>query len=475
MTTRILNSCGAVRALDPRGRTLGVVLVIALGLAACGTDIIQAGAPPQEPAAVVEGEPPAETETTPAEDGGIDAAKDSGKGAAPPAKDPPKDAGPDALLALTPLACVVPGLPIPACPNGVAPNFASQALAPIAARGTRLRVDNGGFYQASWHNSKGVSYLTNRSGAFVVESVTGLVGLPNEAITLTRLAVDDCGTPTVLYLRSHLPAMSNKYDFRLFLATRKVGGWVHEPIEVPTSDDDASPATDYSSADLVLDDAGSPIVVLTRYSDSRFAILRRSGATFTAETLSIGGSRSFLPAAVWSNTLGLSLVYADGSASRPAVAWKLGSSWTESILSSEGPVDSFSAGDPSIAAAAGADGTVHVAYRIYPDSAGRRLRYASIAAPNAWTTPRPLPLSNGYMPEGITVLLAGTGKPRVTFNQFNGSQSVAHVSRLTDGVVLPAVVVGVSLDSGRAIDSSGREHVLTTGTVTKLYTQSCLP
>jgi hypothetical protein len=397
------------------------------------------------------------------------------------------DASPDAAL----LACPPPALPTSACASGVASTFtvSSQTTTGIntSVSSIRVRFDKGGFLHAAWSSGANVVYyMTNRSGTLTFEQVAGPKGVPNELVDSVRLAIDDCGRPQILYQRGSIAITHNGH--RIFLATKLATGWSEEELTVPKSPSDATPADDYDQQDLVVDAAGSPTVLFTRYFEAKITILERAGAAWTAETLpmtvgSIGGI-----VAATSPTLGLVVSYQDNVAGRPAVAWKSAGAWVPSVFTSGAYIDSFGSSDePNVQIAVAPDGSIHLAYVSLDDADNRTMHYAHIGAAGGFSPDVSVPMPTTSKPYGFRLMTTPGGDVRLVFDQLavhTGKNRVAPwLSTMTSGsfstpVPVPVVPASsLSCNTGSAIDGNGRLHVveISMNEPIVVQTQDCKP
>lgn len=378
--------------------------------------------------------------------------------------------------------CVPVAAPV-ACANGFASTFTSQSLPHlIGGGGARVRYDRGGKLHASWSNTVvGVTYLSNSTGSFVVEQVAQPMGLPNESFDFARLAVDACGNPTILYREEHQMGTGNQTGANVYLATRQNGVWSSEQVIVPTSASDGTPATDVGVVDLVLDTAGSPVVLALRKGDSHPMVMRRSGVTWSTESVPIVTYGINLPQATWSSTLGLVFATEDLQTFSHGVSlvWKQGGTWTKYDLPGADPLDAFGRDDePGLALNSDASGRVHLAWRSYLASGGRVMHYTTIASPSAWTPIVAVPLPFDSMPISMTLLLSSASEPMITYDQFDGSNEHSYISRMVGGSFAASARVALYVEnSASVVDATGRESVLVVNGngPAMLYTRACAP
>lgn len=396
------------------------------------------------------------------------------------------DAG-DAGTDTTPLACPPDKLPTTACANGLATTYVAATLPPQQFAGSvELDIDEGGFFHAAWAEQSvtpGVRYLSNTSGAFKVESLAGPTGLPSEALRFARLAIDDCGRPTVLYVRRQAPPSGvGAYISRIYVATRTKGGWAAEEVVVPKSAADATPGTDFDAVDLTTDGQHRPIVVTHRASSYNPVVSTKGAGGWTHEHLPVSTSGINLPRAAWSSTLGLVLAYAKGSTWKPAIAAKSGGTWTELEVPGSIAIDSFASNDDAVMAVSAApDGTVHLTYVNYVGSR-RAMRYSTVSSvAGGLSAPIAVPIPHAGLPIPMRVLARPGLEPRIVFEQFNGAQLHTYVSTMTAGAFGVAQDLGAYSGAGGAIDGNGRLHVLGSrygagsAKTTSLLTQACAP
>jgi hypothetical protein len=390
-----------------------------------------------------------------------------------------------------PLACPSPGSATTACASGVASTFTvSPQTAPAinaSVSSIRVRFDRGGFMHAAWSSGANiVFYLTDKSGTLTLEQVAGPSGVASEVVNDVRLAIDDCGRPQILYQRSSLAVQHHGH--RLFLTAKLTTGWSEEELTIPTSSTDATPADDYDENDLVLDAAGAPIVLFTRYFDRHITLLERSGAGFTAETLPMSiGLLGGIVAGV-SPTLGLVVAYEDLATSRPGVAWKVGGAWAPSVFTSGAMVDPYGVDDePNIELAIGPDGAAHVAYVSTNASSARTMHYTRIDGASGFAPDVIVPMTTTSKPDSFRLAIAPSGDARIIFEQVavhTGKNRVAPwLTTMTAGAFgtpVPIPVVPTSslhAASGSMLDANGRLHVVehSVNEPIVLLTQDCRP
>lgn len=378
--------------------------------------------------------------------------------------------------------CLTEGLPAPKCTNGVISTF--TALSGVSfpylnnPAGVRAVLDrSGAMHVVATASEQRLLYYSNAGGTWKEEVIA--TPLPaqdnnksfNGAISSARLAVDECGRPTVAFLRGYrFSGGATSADY-LHVATLTNGVWSEEQLYNQES---------VSSPVIVTAPNGTTYVAEERsFGDPTFIFVRVPGATsFKKET---GPVTKYLHDATWSKTLGLVLV--SGTSGSPRISFKDANGWKAYTLATttSSELASTIANDLSpLSGAADANGDVHLAWQT--DGAPSQLYYARFSN-GAFGTPELVAGAfGGNKDVGIAprLALSPSGAPFVAHGvRDNGLAWATRNGGTWASTLLPKPdnsALLVSSGPGLVIDASGRSHVISRSSSELVtFRQTCAP
>lgn len=356
-----------------------------------------------------------------------------------------------------------PAMPLARCSAGFDPYAFTEESVSTAVKGIsngRVQIDPGGFIHAAFTNRTvpvHIEYASNRSGAWVVETVANASAQPSAEVSRAHLVMGACGAPFVAYTRSHVPAGSMTGVQQMWLASKTGGTWTEQLVPVPTSSMDMTPSTAVTSFDITSDDTGVMYAV-ARVGNTAFVMQRSVAGVWTTETLPFYVYGLEAPVMSLHPTIGVILAYGDA----PKIALKEGGVWKESAV--PGAKNLLSSGfnhQPQIGVAADADGTVYLAWGA-GEANGSDTLYVSRRIAGTWTAPLAHSNATGWAADNLHVWVDAKNRARMTQELYATGGSVTPQWSLVedDGWLKRGISVGTSGTAVANTDDVGRLFVL---------------
>lgn len=353
--------------------------------------------------------------------------------------------------------------PIARCDHGFDPYSFTEEVVSTNVKGmsnARIQVDPGGYIHAAFTNRTvpvHIEYASNRSGAWVVETVANASAQPSAEVSRAHLVLGACGAPFVAYMRSHVPAGSPTGVRQMWLGARSGGTWTEELVPVPTSAVDSTPSTAVESFDITSDATGIMYAV-ARVGNTAFVMQRSLAGVWTTETFPFSVNGIEAPVMSLHPTLGVILAYG----SVPRIALKDAGVWTESAVPGAKPLLSSGFNNqPQIGVAADADGTILLAWGA-GEANGSDTLYLSRRIAGTWTTPISHTNATGWAADNLHVWVDAKNNARMTTEVYATGGSVSPQWSLAedDAWLKRAISTGVSGTAVGNTDDVGRLFLL---------------
>ncbi|MDI1451015.1 hypothetical protein QHF85_43640, partial [Polyangium sp. 6x1] len=365
-----------------------------------------------------------------------------------------------------------PSTPLARCAGGFQAYTFTEEMISTAVTGisnARVRVDPAGFVHAAFTNRVvpvHVEYATNRSGAWVVETVAVAGPSPGSEVSRAHLALGACATPTVAYMRTGGGLQ------QAWLAVKSGMSWAEELIPVPTSAADTTPSTNVSSLDVASDDAGV-LYVAASVGNTAFLLQRSVAGVWTSEAVPFSINGLETPVMTLHPTMGVILAYG----SVPRIAWKDTGTWTESVV--PGAKSLLSSGfnhQPQIGVAADAAGTVYLAWGA-GEANGSDSLYVSRRSGGTWSVPVQHSNASGWAADNLRVYVDPNGRARMNYEMYATGGSVTPFWSVAedDAWLSRGISTGVSGGAVTTTDDVGRLFLLVNdNNGLKLRHQACV-
>lgn len=352
--------------------------------------------------------------------------------------------------------------PIARCPAGFEPYTFIEESISTAVKGisnARIVVDPAGYVHAAYTNRIApvhIEYASNRSGAWVVETVANASAQPMAEVSRAHLVMGTCGAPAVAYMRTHVPAGGNAVQ-QVWLATKSGSTWTEELVPVPTSAADSTPSTFVTTFDITSDETGIMYAV-GRVNNSAFVMQRSLAGAWTTETLPFFVYGLEAPVMSLHKAMGVILAYGDV----PKIAVKEGGVWKESVVPGAKQLLSTAFNHhPQIGVAADAEGTIYLAWGA-GEANGSDTLYVSRRIAGTWTTPVSHSNASGWAADNLRVWVDAKNQPRLTHEVYatGGSVSPQWSKAEDDGWLKRGISTGVSGTAVGNTDDVGRLFLL---------------
>jgi len=302
-----------------------------------------------------------------------------------------------------------------------------------------------------------IEYASNRSGAWVVETVANASAQPSAEVSRAHLVMGACGAPFVAYMRTHVPAGSMTGVQQMWLASKSGTTWTEQLVPVPTNAMDMTPSTALSSFDIVSDESGVMYAV-ARIVNTAFVLQRSLAGVWTTETFPFSVSGIETPVISIHPTLGVILAYGNP----PKIALKVAGVWTESAV--PGAKNLLSGGfnhQPQMGVAADADGTIYLAWGA-AEANGSDTLYVSRRVAGTWTVPVQHSNASGWAADNLHVWVDAKNYARMTQELYVSGGSVSPQWSLVedDGWLRRSISTGTSGTAVGNTDDVGRLFLL---------------
>ena len=356
-----------------------------------------------------------------------------------------------------------PAAPRARCLDGFDPYRFDEEPITTAVTGVsnaRLRIDPAGHVHAGFTNRTTpvrIQYVSNRTGAWVLDTVATAAALPSASVEQGRLALGLCGAPMMGYLRRHVPSGSTTGVNQVWLAEKSGSTWTEALVPVPTSATDATPATNISAFDLATTPDGV-LWLVANVGNAPVVMQRPPGGAWSSEFVPFGVTGIVMPVMTVHPTLGPVLAW--GGA--PRIVSKVNGVWTQSLVPGARNVLSTAFNNhPQLAVALNDAGDVTLAWGS-AETNGSDTLYVSRQVGGVWSAPLRVANATGWAADNLVAWVDVNGTARLSYEAYatGGSVSPLWASQEDDAWLVRGIGTGVSGSAVATSDDVARTWLL---------------